>query len=117
MGSCGPTLQQTDSDPDPNAGLSDGAVREVLAVATAVHYMGGGSKRASVMLRSFGARPGGEGMKDKVHKDAWREGNWGSHRRVLEFFSTLHKTHFNFLQHFSFTPVQQPSTPRRRTYI
>ena len=66
MGSGGLTLKQTDSDPDPNADLSD--VREELAAATAVHYMGGGSKRASVMLRSFGAREG-EGVKDKAHKD------------------------------------------------
>ena len=40
VGSYGLTLQQTGSGPDPNADLSD--VREVLAVATAVHYMGVG---------------------------------------------------------------------------
>ena len=66
MGSCGRTLA---SDPDPDADLGDLGEVVVLAVATTVHYMGGGSERASVMLREFRRAREGKGINDKAYKD------------------------------------------------
>ena len=52
-----------------------------------VHHMGRGSERASVMLREFRRARDDEGAKDKVHKDGWREGNWGIDGGLVEFHS------------------------------
>jgi len=115
VGSCGLNVQQTDSDPD-NADLSD--VGEVLAspqqCITWVYgcvCMGGGSERASVMLREFRRGRKDEGMKAKAHKD----GNLGIYIEGCLSFTA--QTNFKFLQNFYFAPVQQPSTPLGRTYI